>query len=61
MNKVLNALTKKSFDFVVVGAGSAGCAVASRLSENPNIRVALIEAGPEDTSPAINIPMGIIA
>jgi len=60
MNRLLNALSKKSFDFVVTGAGSAGCAIASRLSENPNVRVALIEAGPEDKSPAINIPLGIV-
>ena len=59
MNRLLNALTKKSFDFVIVGAGSAGCAIAGRLSENPKIKVALIEAGPEDTSLAINIPIGI--
>ncbi|GEE00998.1 choline oxidase [Gordonia spumicola] len=37
-----------SFDYVVVGGGSAGCAVAARLSEDPAVRVALIEAGPDD-------------
>lgn len=61
MSRVINALAKKSYDFVVVGAGSAGCAIAGRLSENPRVKVALIEAGPEDTSPAINIPFGIFA
>ncbi len=46
------------FDYVVVGAGSAGCAVASRLSENPANRVALIEAGGRDWNPWIHIPVG---
>ena len=48
------------FDYIVVGAGSAGCVVANRLSENPNHRVLLLEAGPEDKSPLIHIPFGII-
>ena len=46
------------FDFVVVGAGSAGCAVASRLSENGRYTVALVEAGGRDTYPWIHIPIG---
>lgn len=46
------------FDFVVVGAGSAGCAVANRLSEDGKYTVALLEAGPRDTSPWIHIPVG---
>jgi choline dehydrogenase len=45
-------------DFVVVGAGSAGCAVAARLSEDPATRVILIEAGGEDTNRWIHIPLG---
>src|SRR5437764_4718206 len=44
------------FDYVVVGAGSAGCAVAARLTEDPDVRVALLEAGGEDTQPEIHIP-----
>jgi choline dehydrogenase len=45
-------------DFVVIGAGSAGCAVAARLSEDPATRVALIEAGGEDKNRWIHIPLG---
>jgi choline dehydrogenase-like flavoprotein len=38
------------YDYVVVGAGSAGCVVAARLTEDPGVSVALIEAGPPDTA-----------
>jgi choline dehydrogenase len=44
------------FDYVVVGAGSAGCVLAARLSEDPDARVALLEAGGEDTEPLIHVP-----
>lgn len=47
-----------TFDFVVVGAGSAGCPLASRLSESGKYSVALVEAGPRDTSPWIHVPVG---
>ena len=47
---------EESFDYVVVGAGSAGCAVAGRLSEDQAARVLLIEAGGRDRSPNIKIP-----
>lgn len=43
-------------DYVIVGAGSAGCVLAARLSESGDARVALIEAGAEDTQPEIRIP-----
>jgi choline dehydrogenase len=45
-------------DFIVIGAGSAGCAVAARLSEDPATRVALIEAGGQDNNRWIHIPLG---
>ncbi len=45
-------------DYVVVGAGSAGCVVAARLSEDPGCRVVVLEAGGEDRNPWIHIPIG---
>ncbi|HTR57771.1 MAG TPA: choline dehydrogenase [Casimicrobiaceae bacterium] len=47
-----------SFDYVIVGAGSAGCVLANRLSADGRTTVLLLEAGPRDTSPWIHIPLG---
>jgi len=46
-------------DYVIVGAGSAGCVLASRLTENPDVRVLVLEAGPPDTADEIHIPAAI--
>jgi choline dehydrogenase len=49
---------KEAFDYIVIGAGAAGCAVASRLSEDTNRSVLLLEAGGPDSSYLIHIPVG---
>jgi len=46
-------------DYVIVGGGSAGCVLAARLSEDPAVQVALLEAGPPDTSVLIHCPAGL--
>ncbi len=48
----------RTFDYIIVGGGAAGCVVASRLSEDPGVRVCLLEAGGPDTSVLIHAPMG---
>jgi len=50
---------KTEFDYIIVGAGSAGCVLANRLSADPDIKVCVIEAGKKDTSLMVRMPAGV--
>jgi choline dehydrogenase len=52
-------MRRNTFDYIIVGAGSAGCVLANRLSARPDLRVLLLEAGGADSSPWIHMPAGL--
>ena len=59
MGVTLTGMQTQIFDYVIVGAGSAGCVLANRLSADPSIKVCLIEAGKKDSSLLIRMPAGV--
>jgi choline dehydrogenase len=56
----MNTKEADAFDYVIVGGGAAGCVLAARLTEDPNITVCLLESGPKDRHPLIRIPAGVL-
>jgi 4-pyridoxate dehydrogenase len=50
---------RKTYDYIVVGAGSAGCVLAHRLTEDPDVTVLLLEAGGDDRHPYLRVPLGV--
>ncbi len=60
MTRSISRPSNDTFDYIIVGGGSAGCLLANRLSRNPAMRVLLLEAGRKDDYPWIHIPVGYL-
>ena len=54
-------MTNQTFDYIIIGAGSAGCVLANRLSADPAVRVCVVEGGGSENSPRVSVPAGILS